>query len=88
MATVFPAWSYGRFIEIPSNLMRKKLRRTNHSMNFLGGSFSNRDNVRAPIQFRREGQSQHLNDDFSSRTDLSIFTSIASVLLDWSNKTS
>ena len=24
------------------------------------GSFSNRDNVRAPIQFSREGQPQHL----------------------------
>ena len=31
----------------------------NKSSNFLGGSFSNRDNVRAPIQFRREGQRQH-----------------------------
>ena len=26
----------------------------------IGGSFSNRDNVRTPIQFRREGQPQHL----------------------------
>ena len=28
---------------------------------FRGGSFSNRDNVRALIQFRRESQLQHLN---------------------------
>ena len=28
--------------------------------NNLGGSFSNRDNVRAPNQFRRESQPQHL----------------------------
>ena len=27
---------------------------------FLGGSFSYRDNARAPIQFRRESQHQHL----------------------------
>ena len=47
---------YGRFLEIHSNLRRKKLHRTNQGSNFLGGSFSNRDNVRAPIQFRRESQ--------------------------------
>ena len=28
--------------------------------NFLEGSFSSRDNVRAPIQIRRESQPQHL----------------------------
>ena len=39
--------------------MRKKLR-TNQGFNFLGSSFSNRDNVRAPIQFRRENQAQNL----------------------------
>ena len=36
--------------------MRKKLHRTSEGSKFLGGSFSNRDNVRAPIQFRRESQ--------------------------------
>ena len=51
--TVFHAWLYGRFIEIRSNIRRKKLHRTNQGSNFLGGSFSNRDNIRAPIQFRR-----------------------------------
>ena len=53
------AWPYGRFIEIQRNLKKKKLHRTNQSSNFLGSSFSSRDNVRAPIQFRRENQSQH-----------------------------
>ena len=48
------------FIEIQSNLRRKKLHRTNQGSNFLGGSFNNRDNVRAPVQFRRESQPQHL----------------------------
>ena len=57
---IFHTWAYGRFIEIEGNLRRKKLHRTNKGSNFLGGSFSNRDNVRAPIQFRRESQPQHL----------------------------
>ena len=56
VTTVFHTWAYGRFIEIQSNPRRKKLHRTNSNSNFLGGSFSNRDNVRTPIQFRREGQ--------------------------------
>ena len=60
MTAVFHTWLYGRFIEIQSNLRRKKLHRTNQDSNFLGGSFSNRDNVRAPIQLRREIQPQHL----------------------------
>ena len=60
MTTVFPAWAYGRFTEIQSNLRRKKLHRTKQGLIFLGGSFSNRDNVRAPIQLRRESQPQHL----------------------------
>ena len=54
MSTVFHAWSYGRFAEIQGSLWRKKLHRTNQGFNFLGSSFTNRDNVRAPIQFRRE----------------------------------
>ena len=36
--------------------LKKKLLRTNQGSYILGGSFSNRDNVRAPIQFRRESQ--------------------------------
>ena len=83
MTTVFHTWPYGRFIEILSNLRRKKLHRTNHCCNFLGGSFSNSDNVRAPIQFRRENQTQHpKKDDLSTRTDPSIFPSIEAMLLD------
>ena len=45
---------YGRYIDIQSNIRRKKLPRTNQGSNLLEGSFSNRDNVKAPIQFRRE----------------------------------
>ena len=53
-------WGYSRFIEMQSNLGRKKLHRTNQGSNFLGGSFNNRDNVTAPIQFRKESKTQHL----------------------------
>ena len=60
MTTVGHAWPYGRFIEILSNLRSKKLNTTNQSSKYLGGSFTNRDNVSAPIQFRRESQPQHL----------------------------
>ena len=48
----------------------------------LRGNFSNWDNARAPIQFRKESQPQYLKGDFSSRTNPSIFTSIPPVLLD------
>ena len=51
---------YGRFIKIQSNLRREKPHRKTQGSNFLGGHFSNRDNVRVPIQFRRERQPQHL----------------------------
>ena len=56
MTTVFHAWLYGRFIEIQNNLTREKLHKTNQGSNFLGGSFSNRDDIRASIQFRRKRQ--------------------------------
>ena len=71
-----------------SNLRRKKLQGTNQGPNFLGDNFSKRDNLRALVRFRRESQPTILKDDFFSRTDPSIFVSIAPVLLDWSNKTS
>ena len=54
MTTVFHGRLYGRFIEIKNNFRRKKLHEVNHGSNFLGGSFSNKDNVRVPILFRKE----------------------------------
>ena len=54
MTTVFHAWPHSIFIKIRSNLRRQKLHRKNQGSNFLGGSFSNRDNVKASIQFGRE----------------------------------
>ena len=53
MTTVFHARPDVRFIEIQNNHRRKKLRRTNQDSNFLGGSFSNRDDIRVPIQKRK-----------------------------------
>ena len=90
MTTVFHARMYGRFIEIQSNLRKVKLHGMNQGSNFLGGNFSNRGNVRVPIQFRRaKVNNSILKDDFFfSRTDPSIFTSIAPVVLDQSNETS
>ena len=44
MSRVFHAKPYGRFIEIKSNLKRKKLHGMDQGLNFLGGSFSNRIN--------------------------------------------
>ena len=74
MTTIFRARSYGRFMNVQSNLRRKKNHRMNQGSNFLGRSFSNRDNARVPMQFRRERQPSILKGDFLSRTDSSIFT--------------
>ena len=85
MKTVFHLWKYGRFIEIQSKLRRKKLHKTNKGFNFLRGSFSNKVNVAKspnPI-FKRK-----VTLTSSSRTNPSIFTSIAPVLLDQPNETS
>ena len=51
---------YGRFIVIKCNIRRKTLTGAYQGSHFLRGSFSNRDTVITPIQFRRERQSQHL----------------------------
>ena len=40
MTIVFHAWSYGRFIEIQSNLRRKNCHSTNQGPKFLGGSLA------------------------------------------------
>ena len=66
MTTVFYTWPNGRFIEMQSNPRKKKLHRMNQGSNFLGGNFGSKDNVRAPIQFRRESPPNNLKNDFSS----------------------
>ena len=64
MTTVFHARPYSRFIELQSNLKRKKFHKKNQGTNFLGGSFGNRDNVKTSIQFRRERQFHYLKRRF------------------------
>ena len=74
MTTVFHTCLYDRFIEIQSNLRRKKLhQRTNQGSNYLGGSFSNRDHVRSPIQFQRESQPLYLKILFFLKNRLILF---------------
>ena len=60
MTTVFHARTYSRFIEIKGTLRRKKLHRTNQGSNVVGGTFSNRVNLRASIQVITERGSQKL----------------------------
>ena len=57
MTTVFYERPYGRFKEIQSNPRIKKLHTTNQGSNFLKSTW---DNIRTPIQFRRESWLQHL----------------------------
>ena len=59
VTTVVHEELYGTFTEIQSNLYR-----TNQGSNFLRVSFSNRDTVRAPIQYRKESQPHHLKRSF------------------------
>ena len=88
MTIVFHAWLYGIFIDVQSNLRRKKLYRTNQGCNFLGSSFRNRDNVRGPIQFRREIQPQHLKRCFFLKNRPIHFLTNNTSVVDWSNETS
>ena len=64
MTTAFHASPYGRFIEKENTFKKKKLHRTNQGSNALESNFSNRDNGRIPIQFRRERQTEHLKRSF------------------------
>ena len=68
--------------------MRKKLHRMKQGSNFLGGSFSNRNMQEPQSNLEEKGNPSILKDYFSSRTDPSIFTSVAPVLLCQSNETS
>ena len=72
---------YNLLMEIQSNLRRKKLHRLNYGSNFLGGGFSNRENLRAPVQFRRVSQPQHLKRRFFLRIDASIFISYSTSVI-------
>ena len=55
------------FLHLPDTAL--SFYNTPEGSNFLGGSFSYSDNVKTPIQFRRQVNPNILKDDFSSRTD-------------------
>ena len=76
MTAVFHARSCGCFIGIKGNVLLNKLRRMNQGSRFLESSFGNRDNLRIRIQFRKTSP-KCIKNGFTSRTDPSIFTSIA-----------
>ena len=66
MTTVFHARSFGRFPEIKNSLRKKKVHKTNQGFKFFGDSASIKDNVSAPIQFRKKDGPRILKDDISS----------------------
>ena len=80
MTTVCHARLYGTFIEIKKQLRERETSYYELKFYFFGGSLSNRDNVRALIQFRRERSGLRIfKNNFSSK-DPRIFTSTASKL--------
>ena len=87
MTTVFHAWLYGRFIEIQSNLRRKKLHKTNQGSNFLKALLATEIMKQPQSSLEEKVNPSIVKDNFSSRTAPYIFTSIASVLLDQSDET-
>ena len=76
------------FIEIESNLRRKKLHRTNQSSTFFEAVVAINIMQESLSNLEEKVNPSILKDDFSSRTDPFIFTSIAPVLLHPSNETS
>ena len=52
----------------------------------LGESFSNRVNLRSPIQTRRKRQPQHLENELSSKTNLNESTEVTNACLKLSNQ--
>ena len=69
MTMVFHARLYEKIIEMKRKFRRARLVRASQDSNFHGGSFSNRNNVRDPIQFKRENKPSIVKGDFSSCTD-------------------
>ena len=65
MITVFHARSYDRFTEIMTCLKGQKLHTTNPGFNLFEGGFSNKANVKPPIQLRRKKNFDILKDNFS-----------------------
>ena len=84
MKTAFHARSYGRFIEIKSNLRKKNFIERIKAPIFLEAVVAIEIMEDVQSNLDEKDNPSILKDEFSSRTDLSIFTSITPVLLDWS----
>ena len=84
--TVFHARLYVRFIEIQSNLI-KQIEGIKTPI-FLETALVIEIMQEPQSNWKEKNNPSILKDDFSSRTNSCILTSIALVLLDWSNKTS
>ena len=80
MITVFLARLYGRFKKIQSNLRRKKLQRTIKSPVFLEAVLAIETMQEPQSDLEEKVNPSVLKDDFFSRTDQPILTSIAPVL--------
>ena len=76
---------YYRFIEIKGNPRKKKYYTNNQNFNFLGGSFSNRENVRTPIQFKAKKENLTIiKSECSSKEPFFVLTA---QLFEWSIET-
>ena len=64
MTSIYHTKLYSRFLEIKSKFQRKKLYRTNHGFNFLGGGLRNGGSVRPPIQLVKKDSLSILKDEF------------------------
>ena len=89
MTPIFHARPNGRFMEIKSNLRRKRNFTEQIKTPIFFEAVLAVENMYEP-QFNLEdqGNSSILKDDFSARADPSTFTSIELVLLDQSNEIS
>ena len=86
MTTVFHARLYVRFIEIQSNLI-KQIEGIKTPI-FLETALAIEIMQEPQSNGKKKNNPSILKYDFSSGTNSCILTSIAPVLLDWSNKTS
>ena len=88
MTTEFHTWVYGRFKEIQSNFRRKKLIEQIKAPVFLETVLAIEVMEEPQSNLEEKVNPRILKDDFSSRADPSMFTSIDPLLLDWSNESS
>ena len=73
---------YGRFIEVPSNLSKKKL----HRSSFIDDILTVKKMKEPKSNLGQKNNLRFLKDDFSSRTDPAIFASITPELLTGQNE--